>query len=58
MVVINKWDIGNANAWTNAWAIATVVEGCDEVLVDTRGGGHLIYVASGEEESCTNDTRI
>jgi hypothetical protein len=35
------------------WAIATV-----GVLVDTREDVRLIYVSSGEEESCTNDTRI
>lgn len=30
----------------------------DWVLVDTRGDDRLIYVASGEEEGCANDTGI
>jgi len=37
-------------------AIATVIEGW--VLVDARRDGRLIYVASGEEESCANDTGV
>ena len=41
---------------TSAWAIATIVD--DWVLIDTREDDRLIYVTSGEEESCTNDTRI
>ena len=40
----------------SALDIATVVG--EWVLVDTRGDDHLVYVASGEEESCANDTRI
>jgi len=56
VVTINKWGAGNANALTSRGLLLQSSK--DGMLADTRDGGRLIYVSSGEEECCADNTRI
>lgn len=56
IMIINKWDAANANAWMSACGLSLQLFE-NGMLADTEGGC-LIYVLFGEEESCADDTGI